>query len=285
MPGAADEARALAQEYRASGVVWIATEPGGASLWIYDASTDQVVTRRVDATPPFDAPTAAAAALSVKTLLRSSTVAPPAERLGAAPAPPPASPAPPRAPSDEARPVESGAPPRASEAALRAELEGAGRALADKVDLRVAIGASAWLGARRNMGVALVGSFGPGLSIDAPRFAGRFAEVALSPSARLRLPLGRGLILEPRVGTSLHATSIDGVAVRTTRAAATSRLDGSLDAALALDLAATRTIGVALDLGVSAMLRYQRYLVDTEAIFELRPFQAFAGLRLTTGLL
>jgi hypothetical protein len=282
MPRAADEARALVQRSggAASGLVWVAVEEGESSLWVYDASTEQVVTRRITTPPPFDAPTAAAAALSVKALLRSSTVAPHAERLGA---PPPQAAPPPEgdvASADAA--VRTALPARP---VLRAELEGAGRAIASQLDARAALGVSAWVGERRNVGFALAASFGPGLSVDASRFSGRFAEVGVSPSVRLRVPLGERFALEPRLGMSIHATSIDGVAVRTARAASASRLDASFDAALALDVLATRTLGLALDVGASAMLRYQRYIVESEDIFELHPLQAFAGLRLTTSLL
>jgi hypothetical protein len=280
MPRAADEARALVARSGASGLVWVATDEGEPSLWVYDASTDQVVTRRISTPPPFDAPTAAAAALSVKTLLRSSTVAPREERLGALPVQ--ASVAPPDVDASAADRAASGAFART---ALRAELEGAGRAIASQLDARASLGVSAWVGARRDVGFALALSFGPGLSVDAARFSGRFAEVGVSPSARLRVPFGERFVLEPRVGMSVHGTSIDGVAVLTARPASASRLDASLDAAVALELVPTRTFGVALDVGASAMLRYQRYVVESDDIFELHPVQAFLGLRLTTSLL
>jgi hypothetical protein len=33
------------------------------------------------------------------------------------------------------------------------------------------------------------------------------------------------------------------------------------------------------------MLRYQRYLVENASVFELHPFQGYAGLRLAAGIL
>ncbi len=311
MPRAADEARALAQQYGATGLVWVAMEQSEPSLWVYDAATDQVVTRKTSTAPPFDAPTAAAAALTVKTLLRASTVAPVEERLGA-PAGPPGPPGPPGAPSaesgwplpndvqsartsqsqregqvgdDEARDRAASETPPRPDALVRAELEVQGRTLANTIDTRVSAGGSVWLGAQRRLGLAIDASFGPGLSVTEARFSGRFSEVGVAPSIRLRLPISRRFVLEPRVGTSLHATSIDGVAVLAARPASTSRIDGSIDAALALDILVTPTLGLAVDGGVSAMLRYQRYIVESESIFELRPVQGFLGLRLTTSLL
>ena len=306
MPRAADEARALAQQYGATGLVWVAMEQSEPSLWVYDAATDQVVTRKIGTPPPFDAPTAAAAALSVKALLRASTVAPVEERLGAgagaganagagasAGAGADASAGAGAGDVQSARNgdgeagrerVGAGSPAEHA-AVVRAELEVQGRTLASAIDTRVGAGASVWLGPQRRLGLAIAGSFGPGLSVSEARFAGRFSEVGVAPSIRIRLPLTRRLVLEPRLGSSLHATSIDGVAVMSARAASTSRLDGSVDAALALDVLVTPTLGVALDAGASAMLRYQRYIVESDSIFELRPVQGFLGLRLTTSLL
>ena len=298
MPRAADEARALAQQHGATGLVWVAVEESEPSLWVYDAATDQVVSRKTSTAPPFDAPTAAAAALTVKTLLRASTVAPVEERLGAAApsAASEASAAPAATPaagpdsasgstSDEAHDRAASERAPRPDALLRAELGVQGRTLASTIDARIGAGASVWLGPQRRLGLAIDASFGPGLSVSEARFSGRFSEVGVAPSIRLRLPISRRLALEPRVGSSLHATSIDGVAVLSARPASTSRLDGSIDAALALDVLVTPTLGLAVDGGVSAMLRYQRYIVESESIFELRPVQGFLGLRLTTSLL
>jgi hypothetical protein len=282
MPRAASEAKAIAQRWNATGLVWVATDADEPSLWIYDASTDQVVSRAIGTPPPFDAPTAASAALSVKTLLRSSTVAPVEERIGA-PSPPPAAPAPPPpSPAPAEAPLPS-APPASPW--LRAEIGGAARAIGGDVDSRVTAGASAWLDASRRVGLGLAVQLGPGLGVEAPRFTGRWGEVTLTPSVRAHVPVGRHLELEPRVGVGLHATSIDGVAVRTAKPASTSRFDGSLDAGLAADLVVSPTFHVGLEAAGSLLLRYQRYLVENDSVFELAPLQGYVGLRLVTGLL
>jgi len=284
MPGAADEARAIAQREGASGVVWIALERNEPSLWVFDAATDQLVTRRIAIAPPFDAPTAASAALTVKTLLRASTVAPAEERLGAPPPLPP-----PIASEASVAPTahENGAPAAAPTPAptLRAEVLGAARAIASDADMRGGIALSLWLGEQRTFGLGLGGTFGPGLSIDADRFRGRFSEVAVSPSGRLRFPIGRRFAIEPRVGMTLHVTTIDGAAVLTARPASTARADASVDAAVAFDVIATSTLAVGIETGMSAMLRYQRYLVESASVFDLHPVQGYVGLRLTTSLL
>jgi hypothetical protein len=77
---APDRARAIARETRADVVLWVSADGGHQTVWIYDVASDHVSSRRVEATPPFDPTTAAAVALSVKALLRSTVVAPLPER-------------------------------------------------------------------------------------------------------------------------------------------------------------------------------------------------------------
>ena len=286
---AATEARALAERHHAIAVVWVA---GGAkerqhALFVYDAATDQLVARPLAQAPPFDSPTAAAAALSVKTLLRASTVAPPDERLGArpaaAPAPPPPSPSP--APPPEAADASPTPAARPSEAAERVvvEVSGGARAVADAVDTRIGVGASAWLGQGRRLGVGLVGRAGPGLAVDTPSFVGRWSELGLAPSVRARVPLAPALTLEPRAGVGLHETRIDGVATGF-GPANRDRFDASADIGCVIDVAIGRASRVGLEIEGSWVFRYQRYLVADSNVFELRPLQGTVGLRLATGL-
>jgi len=113
MPISAVRARVLAEELSADALVWISETPEGASLWVHDTRTGNV-TARATPSPPFDVPTAAALALSVKTILRASGLAPeprdgasggadPEARPLAAPArarPAPATPEPPEPPEE-----------------------------------------------------------------------------------------------------------------------------------------------------------------------------------------
>ncbi len=286
MPRAADEARALGQRFNAVGVVWVSSEDREFALFIYDAKTDQIVSRALDRGPPFDAPTAASHALSVKSLLRASTVAPPEERIGApAPAPPHDTGLERTEPShDDVEHAASSAQPFEAPL-LRAELAGGARVVADSPDARLAAGVSLWPDARRRFGIGVEAQVGPGLSIAQDRFTGRFSEVGVATNARFRLPLSRRLDLVPRAGLGLHATQIQGVVVKTSEAADESRLDGSLDLGATLDLAVARSMRVGLDLNASYMLRFQRYLVQNASVLELRPLSGGLALRLSTGLL
>ncbi len=293
MPRAADEARVLGQRFNAVGVVWVSSEDREYALFIYDAKTEQVTSRALERGPPFDAPTAASHALSVKSLLRASTVAPPEERLGAIASPPPAASSGPVDHGHEITSPESTQPvdrPQANAAPfeaplLRAELGGSARLLTDSPDARVAAGVSLWPDARRRFGIGVEAQFGPGLSITQDRFAGRFSEIGFATSARYRIPLSRRVDLVPRAGLGLHATSIQGVVVQSAEAADESRFDGSVDLGATLDLAVARSMRVGLDLSASYMLRYQRYLVQNASVLELRPLSGALGLRLSTGLL
>jgi hypothetical protein len=290
MPRAAEESRAIGLRFNAVGVVWVSSEDHEHALWIYDAKTEQIVSRAIPTPPPFDAPTAAAFALSVKSLLRASTVAPPEERIGASVAREPSStdtshPRPLVPSEGEPDHVAPQAPTTFAPPFLRGEITGAARAIADRVDARVGAGASIWFGDKRRIGVGLEGDFGPGLSVSADRFAGRFNEIGVAPSARYRVPLGRRLDLVPRAGMSFDAPQNKGVVVQTAQAVDESRLDGSLDLGLTIDFAITPALRAGLDLSTSYMLRFQRYLVSDASVFELQPLQGNIGLRLSAGLL
>jgi hypothetical protein len=83
MPSAAREARRVAEARKVDAVVWISDAPRTAdspasehALWIYDAAEDQIVSRPLPQGVPQDAASAASVALTLKTLMRSSTVAP-----------------------------------------------------------------------------------------------------------------------------------------------------------------------------------------------------------------
>jgi hypothetical protein len=76
MPRSSVRSRQLSEELGADALVWISTGPDGTALWVQDAQTANLTTRAI-ADPPFAEPLAAALALSVKTILASSGLAPP----------------------------------------------------------------------------------------------------------------------------------------------------------------------------------------------------------------
>lgn len=270
VPRATKEAHALAWQSGAAGVVWI----GDHSLVVYDAENDQLVSRALNQLPPYDAPTAAAIALSVKTLLRSSTVAPVEERIGAEAAKPPP-PQPEREPRIDiiVRPE----PPRPA-SFISIDVGGAVRAVAADADTRISLGGAFWSG-RFGTGIAV--KIGPGLGVEEPRFRGHFDEIAIAPSLRYRQPLTDWLRVEPRLGASVHATRIEGVALMTSKGASEKRLDVGVDLGGVLDFAIARNASLGLDLDGSYILRYQRYFVGNTSVMTLSPVQGSVGLRLS----
>jgi hypothetical protein len=81
MPRVAVVAHDLARDAHADAVAWISIAPDGAALWLYDAQTDQTSSRALGSPPPYEESRAASVALSLKTLLRATQVAPDAERV------------------------------------------------------------------------------------------------------------------------------------------------------------------------------------------------------------
>lgn len=82
-PATHERARDIARTQDAVAVVWTSASSGGYALWMFARAGEHVVARHLSIMPPFDAVSAAAVALSIKTLLRHSETAPVAERYGA----------------------------------------------------------------------------------------------------------------------------------------------------------------------------------------------------------
>jgi hypothetical protein len=257
MPRAALRAKEIAAEHGASGVVWIGELAHEYSLWFYDAATDQVVTRPLGGGEPGDAATAAGLALSVKTLLRASTVAPPEERIGAAA----------RGPG-----------------ALRIEAAGGAElatGVGDGFDLQLDAAVAWWPG---RFGLAALVRTGPGASIDGAMFAGRFGDTSFGAQGRLHLGLSRNFTLEAQLGGSLHRTTLDGALASSGAAVHESFVDPSVDTGLALDYAIGERIRLGPVASVSWFLLKQRYLVFGAPLADLGPVQLELALRLSLAV-
>lgn len=273
MPSSAERARALASAHRAGAVVWLSDDGlGGRALWIYDAGSRRTSARRLVRPPPFDEPTAAAVALSVKTLLRHSSVVPVFERYGAV----------------AARAEIISRPSRLLVDTLianRVRPAGAGNELRLGVGVRAAPGALASLG-------AVVASFqaGPGVAVDSAEFTGRFSDRQISAALAARLPLRRGaprVELWPRLGGSVHFTEIEGAVPAQGVRALVRRLNPTADAGLSLEFALPEWPWVRLSAvaGASYMLRRQVYLVGGEPVLTVRRLEIDVGVALAVLLL
>jgi hypothetical protein len=248
MPSSSDRASEIAGTEHAGAAVWLAADPSGSALWIFDAESGRTTARRLSSPPPYDDATAASVALSIKTLLRFSAVAPPAERYQVVAA------------VEPRREPESGRPPSVvamlARFGLRRRETGAGA-----FEPRFGVGARLAIPAF-GLRVALSSELrlGPGESVDGADFIGHFSDLGIGVRAGLELARG-GLRLEPSLGASLHFTAIDGSIPSRASTAHAERRNPMLDAGvrLAADVSRGLTLGVEIEGGYA--LRQQRYLV------------------------
>jgi hypothetical protein len=284
MPSAVEAAQVLAMQYQALGVVWISSDATGHALWVYDADTQQVVTRSVPRPPPFDPPSAAAAALTVKSLFRASTVAPIEERLGAEAVreTPQFSPPAPR-PSEQTVPEAASIQSAKPMPSLALELGVGPRFLDAGTDLRIAAGAALRATARATL--LLETRAGPGLGIEHPLFSGRFVDVTIPLWVRYSFPLSERFSLSPQVGPALDVSWLSGLARGAQQGVSKVRADGLFNVGLLVEVAATQSLRFALEGLISYRLRYQRYLVNDQPIFALQPFEPSLALRVSGGIL
>jgi len=301
-------ARALARDRNAGAIVWIASPPGaGASLWLYDAQSEQMMVRPLSQAPPFDDAAAAAVALTVKTLLRSTSVAPVKER---ATGPGPSSPA----PSDSTVAPAASASTSASAAPLPSTSGDAG-ALApatapyvptptsrhtwrvDAVALahlptgtdalvapRAGLGVSWWPGVwSESVGFGIDARAGTSLDVESPTFTGSFSDTVVGASARARLGYER-LSLELAVEPALHVTSLSGAEIGSGRGSSIQRADPAFDVGLIPQVAVGDRLRLGLFLGLDALLRTQRYVLDGDVVLSLPALAFDLGAIASLGL-
>lgn len=280
-PHGKDEARALGARHGAAVVAWFEGARGDATLHVYDTQTGETTTRTVAEGPPFDEVAAAAAALSLKTLLRSSKIAPEAERApDPTPPPPPPAEVPPTPPPAPARPpVDEAAPSDRLELAIG----GGARTLAGAVEPRGAIALRGWVARGAALGGAVGVRLGPGRSVEGA-LDGRLSAFTASAAGAYRLPIGAWSVA-PGLGASLHATRIEGVTSPRATRVSEGRADLSIDAAIAVERRLGARFGVGASAGGSYLVRNQRYLVAGEPVLEVAPVQGFVELHVVLGVL
>ncbi len=266
MPGAAKEARQVADAQKVDLVVWISETGQSHALWVFDAQAGHIVTRPLSMAPPTDAPNAASLALTLKTLMRSTTAAPVEERIS----------------SERALMPAAGV--------FRVEAYGGPRKLAtvgSSADLRIGLGAlwfPSFLGEYAALGLNFAA--GPGVGVANDSFAGRFLDLGLGVAIRGRLPLGTRFAIEPEVGPALHFTSLDGattVQAGNVPVKSTQR-DAALDGSVLFSFALSRAVSLGLRGGGSYLFRYQNYTVGGARVLELSPLQLHGAIVLGARL-
>lgn len=267
MPAAERAAAELATKHNAAAVVWLSGNAGEGALWMYDAIDHQLVTRRVDHPASIDDATAAALALSVKTLLRHSQVAPETERVITVvtrpeTAPPPV--VPPRAPPEERWAIA----PRLGIGWRRIEGDDVSARFGLDVDWR--LWGTMW--ARGDIGS------GPDLAVEDPAFDGHLSDSQVGLGGVWRLPLG-ALTLAPSAMFDLHVTRLRGRLIEVDDAVSVWRVNPALRLDVSAEVALSERFRLGVYVGGSGLLRRQRYLVRGEPVLELPVFG------LTTGIL
>jgi hypothetical protein len=241
----------LAKQLDVEAVVWISRSERGSLLWVFDDDTGEVSTRSLAGAPPFDGAAAAAVALSVKTVLRATMIAPPAERFGAQSSPPD------------------------PEHALALEL-GVALTLVDRHEFEPRIEAAPVFWFMQYFGLSLEASAGPGVVLERTRYRGRHDDVAVGGEARLRLHLAPRISTAFSVGGSAHWTALRG-SLDASPEVTVRRVNASLDAEVHATVAVGGGVYVGALLGASYFPVYRRYLVRGVPIFTPGPFNASLG--------
>jgi hypothetical protein len=279
MPSAGEKARAIGQAEAAGAVVWTASDGSGQAVWVLDVDSGRVAARRLPQPPPWDEPTAAAVALTIKTLLRHSRVAPVLERYGAAEARR-------EVRAERAAPRRAAAPERAT--SIRIATLGGARIRPTEgrdVELRLGVGvevAPAWLGGRASA-VARLRS-GTGIGLDEPDFVGRYSDVEASLGAAARILTWGRVALVPAAGASLHVTSIDGSIRSQGARGSASRINPSLDGAIAIEVEVGELVRLSVSGELAYALRRQVYLVGGDPVLTLPRLESEIGAALSVPL-
>lgn len=273
---------ALAARFQGRGIAWFVGSSKGTVLYVYDADTKRTSSREISGSPPFDELGAASAALSLKTLLRTSDLAPPDERtLEPAPAPPkpravpPADPRPKRPHHDE---------PEEPHDRLEASLSLGARTLAASVMPRSGLGVRAFTGHATALGLAARADFGTARSVTGPTIDASLSTFDGSLSARLRLLPSSHVVVEPFAGFGAHHTHLSGTA-KSSVAVSSERVDFSVDTGVFAGIRLSPRITLGGEVAASWMTRRQRYTVEGTPVLELQPLQGSATLAIVVGLL
>jgi len=250
-PEAVEGASILAARLDVEAVVWTTRLEQGSLLWVFDVSTGDVTTRKLSETPPFDGASAAAVALSVKTVLRASVIAPPDERFG----------------SQQAEPRDH----RVS----AIELGGGGHWVSeDELDFRLELAGIWWFSVARRFGMSLKLASGPGLQIDHAAYEGRYREAAVGAQALFRVVDVPGFSTVIGVGGGAHWAMLRGTVVASARNTDVDRVNGSVELETALNFRLSDRVYLGASVGAAYFPAYRRYLVDGESIFAPWPLAA-----------
>lgn len=247
-PEAVEAASRLARQLEVEALVWVTRLQRGSLLWVYDVRTGDVTTRLLAESPPFDSAAAAAVALTVKTVLRASEVAPPEERFGAQ------------------------TPPEPPNRSLSVELGGDGYWIASgDLAFSARLAGVLWFGAGRRFGLSLEAASGPGFRVEDSDYEGRYRELVVGGKARLRLAEAPGLSTILALGGSAHWTRLEGTLTGGLGDSDAQRVNASIDAEALVNFHLTSRLYLGIGLGAAYFPTYQRYLVRGKPVLSPWP--------------
>lgn len=254
-------ARAVAAEQRAGAVIWLAAKPRGHALRFYDAHSGQVMSRALPAGPPFSEPMAASLALSVKTLLRHSPLAPPGEHRAGPSG---------RWPDPDLVidsrvgvqvPAPQGLEPRFALALVwTPEFIGPSYAVAARVDT------------------------GLGTSLDLHDFVGNFTDIAFGIELRRSVRMSQRIAVHALLGGSLHRTHLRGLIDGATREAEVVRWNPSADAGLVVRARLLSGLYASAHIIGSYFPRRQHYVLYGAPIISSPRYTVEAGMGLGVAI-
>jgi hypothetical protein len=267
------EARVVAERSRAGAVVWLAPATPGFTLWVYDTSSRQAHSRPLASAPPFDEPTAASVALSIKTMLRHSSVAPPAERI-APPAPVP-------------QPVVT----RPFEITGRASLRLSVPAPDPNelgIEPRLGLGVTWWPAFLPDYGASIELELGPGLSVSKSGLRGELQDVTARLAVQRRFTsrawLDGRAALVPALGLGFHIMHLAGELQSDRASADITYLLPSADAGIDVRVRLGRVFQIGAGLHASFMLRTHDYEVEMRPVSTSPSFLMTGGITLSASL-
>jgi hypothetical protein len=145
---------------------------------------------------------------------------------------------------------------------------------------QAALAVSLWPPALRgHVGAGAVVQAGPGTTLESAAFSGQFTQASVGLNARARIGAGP-LAFELQAGPSIRITSLDGEALATSESEHAVRVNPAVDAGGVFDVALGPHIALGALLDVSALLRFQHYVLNGALIFDEPMVDLLFGARL-----
>jgi hypothetical protein len=266
-PSNAEGAAAIAAREHADAVAWTTQ----TSIWLYETRGGRLVSREIARVATYDEASAAAVALSLKTLIRMGSLSPDAPPSASTPPKASASVAPATPPPPSARPsIPRMARGMSLEAEVGARFVETDAALAEP---RLAVAAGVWL---EHVGLFLSLTGGSGSSVARAGLAGTFYDFGASLALRGAFETGRVRWM-PGAGIGAHVAWLS--ASIATGPANVLRVDPSADAELFVAYMLGARAFVGLRAGVSILLRRQQVFVDDAPALTFAPAMIDLGFR------